>query len=97
MNERTPGDWKKVEGVGQYLWEIHATSPRGKSLPIARVGGGQRYREGNAEFIVRACNAHDDLVAALEAMVKTWDAYLTRPTGYPAYNKAVAALAKAKG
>jgi hypothetical protein len=26
----------------------------------------------NAAFIVRACNAHDDLVAALEAIDKSW-------------------------
>ena len=29
-------------------------------------------REANSEFIVRACNAHDELVAALQNIL-TWD------------------------
>jgi len=33
---------------------------------VSKSGGGTRI-EANAAFIVRACNAHDELVAALES------------------------------
>ena len=58
-------------------------------------------RDANAEFIVRACNAHDDLVAALEAIA---DQDLTYLNGMVTEGKismssifnARAALAKAR-
>lgn len=58
-------------------------------------------REANAAFIVRACNAHDDLVAALEMLVK-WGAASglgnsPRSKQWTMFESARATLAKAKG
>lgn len=50
-------------------------------------------RKSDAAFIVRACNAHDDLVSALDKLVGDMD-----PEGVnPEFNQARAALAKAQG
>ena len=55
--------------------------------------------QDNAAFIVRACNAHDDLVAALEAVLKAAD-WLNDPPldtfGAKAHKQARAALKQAK-
>lgn len=53
---------------------------------------------GKAEFIVRACNAHDDLVAALEGMIHEYrmmhdDSAMMEDAAFSEYQKA---LAKAK-
>ena len=53
-------------------------------------------REANSEFIVRACNAHLELVAALE-MSLDWLASYPGFGSEHAYNRARAALAKSKG
>ena len=54
------------------------------------------YAQANARFIVRACNAHDELLAACEAT-----ANLIEPIGRPdvqeAHDMARAAIAKAEG
>ena len=57
MSERTPGPWdRRMPGM--------VTGPDGRDIANAYY---HRFAyEANAEFIVRACNAHDDLVAALE-------------------------------
>ena len=52
----------------------------------------------NAAFIVRACNAHDDLVAALYAGLRHWHDTAGYPRKEPKWlAPARAALAKAKG
>jgi hypothetical protein len=43
------------------------------------------------------CAAAPELLEALKAMVNTWDAYMTSPKGYPAYQKAKDIIAKAEG
>lgn len=48
----------------------------------------------DAEFIVRACNAHDDLVAALDGLLA--DKYLSDPINNDRMAQARAALTKAK-
>jgi len=56
--------------------------------------------EANAAFIVRACNAHDELVAALEALESAHLFFKFSGIGdaeSEAIDLAVAALAKAKG
>lgn len=67
-------------------------------------------RKANAAFIVRACNAHDDVVAALSAIVSDYLGWAKKistngikwdcdtPEFIPAlYDQASAALAKARG
>lgn len=55
----------------------------------------------DAAFIVRACNAHDELVAACEEAIKAIELRISMQgaAGYlgNAYKKAKEALAKAKG
>lgn len=55
-------------GVHTY---IEARIGGGMVQEIASCGPteGEEGSEGNAEFIVRACNAHDDLVYALRTMI----------------------------
>ena len=55
--------------------------------------------EGDAAFIVRACNAHDDLLAACKAInewLGTDDAARALPTEPPWYNQLRAAIAAAE-
>lgn len=52
--------------------------------------------EGNAEFIVRACNCHDDLVVALDCMMAT-RRNADSEAGRLAEAAARAAIRKAKG
>ena len=73
---------------GDGIRSVIATCYRGN---LCDEHGGSH--EGNAKFIVTACNAHEELVAALNAMVSTWDCYLSNPSGYPAYQKAKKILA----
>jgi len=54
--------------------------------------------EANAEFIVRACNSHTELLEALELLVKEFHPLMTWNHGYDKlFNKASAAIAEAKG
>lgn len=64
-------------------WEVHEVRDDGEviSRGFCQVGGkginrGECYElfsEEDAEFIVRACNCHDELLAALKAMVASYD------------------------
>lgn len=63
-DQRTPGIWQ-VDSAGTYVEVIED----GESVAIANCEDNttmptERCR-ANAAFIVRACNAHDELVAAL--------------------------------
>ena len=60
MAEHTPPPWEIDEHDPAVIW-----GPDG--LRIASLTGSTIVAgEDNAAFIVRACNAHDDLVATLE-------------------------------
>jgi hypothetical protein len=52
-------------------------------------------QNANGEFIVRACNAHDGLLAALQRMVEVFDG--PGGTDSPACVAARAAIARAEG
>lgn len=72
-------------------------------LVVAKVVGWPeadmtRQPKETAEFIVRACNSHDELVAACKALVEwatDFEADDERTTSV--LNRAVAAIAKAEG
>lgn len=53
----------------------------------------------NAAFIVRACNAHDDLVAVVEKLTRLFAprTEMSLHLKIEVWNEAIAALAKAKG
>ena len=58
--QRTPGPWLTREAFASHpTW--HVLGPTGGC--VASLA-----RESNAAFIVRACNAHDDLLAALDVI-----------------------------
>lgn len=57
---RTPGPWKVFS-----FDEFRVEGPDGISILSPYRRSAEEFK-ANAEFIVRACNAHDDLVAALK-------------------------------
>lgn len=62
-NTGTP--WRKCVGTG--ATEIRGEASGGKSNPrVCRVLRDDLNSDENAEFIVTACNSHDQLVAALK-------------------------------
>jgi len=94
MTKHTETPWtlsepQAVHGIETY--EIH-WSADGEC--VAEIVHGK----DDAAFIVRACNAHDELVAALEALVRDYEEFDKYPTSdeHPLY-AARNALAKAKG
>lgn len=60
--EHTPTPWK-ASGNAVFR-DGHCLAMTGTDIWMPEV------EEANAAFIVRACNAHDDLVAALEAVAE---------------------------
>ncbi len=105
MDNRTPGPWRtgrtdmqSYSGDGEPFASIYCDDDRakihlGERLPyvIARCPGNDC--KANAEFIVRAVNSHEDLVAALE-----WALYQVEDGGFNSVKgrEAQAALAKAR-
>jgi hypothetical protein len=70
--KRTPTPWRasrarKSSNFGAYVAFVQTSDP---PSVLAKVSGGptddREVAEANAAFIVRAVNAHDDLVKALE-------------------------------
>ena len=106
MAEHAPGPWRvedyalEDDGAWFYLDTIYdAEGHFVCHTSYTQVwGGSDKYTRANAEFIVRACNSHDELLAILEL-------YLTQhkgasPTNTPCVcficSSARAAIAKAK-
>lgn len=73
---RTPGEWDVFEGYdGHQTIATMRSTNRTVSIVAPRHAEpcGHQATDANAAFIVRACNAHDDLVAALQAWVAWFD------------------------
>lgn len=74
--QHTPGPWRAGQTSSGAFIEVTYTTEQGVVEPIAtchqislpRSSDQRAQAKANAEFIVRACNAHDDLLAALEAL-----------------------------
>ena len=108
MAEHTPGPWIRCGylidsdcgRVGKHVVERICTVDTGPT---------HEESEANAEFIVRACNAHHDLLEACEDMMLFWNDLDERypdldTDGISGFNgnsdyvgRARAAIAKAKG
>ena len=97
--KHTPTPWRADSGpelsahIGPYVYGPD-------NVPVAyvdyqHVGDGALSNE-NAAFIVRACNAHDDLVAAVEELLEHLADNDPELSGSPLCGMARAALAKAK-
>lgn len=91
-------------------WETFSTRSNGEvciydkrkphQLVASAIQSDREYTAAdNAAFIVRACNAHDDLLAACKAInewLGTDDAARALPTEPPWYNQLRAAIAAAE-
>ena len=69
--QHTPTPWVMTRSVdrhdGEFDYGIHARDAKVLAEVFGRsASGGVLPAEANAAFIVRACNAHEDLVAALK-------------------------------
>ncbi len=113
MNEHTPEPWGYTEDAddgGGARFVIHSLPWTGEMI-AATSSHGPHYKphgpevqedEANARFIVRACNAHEDLLAACEAVEAQLlkDAEGCCPEKLerlrPLYDQVLAAIAKAK-
>lgn len=72
MSRHTPGPWKVANnGISGKktatfrIWRNDPLQADGENKGYACIAP-HVHGEANAAFIVRACNAHDDLLAALE-------------------------------
>lgn len=100
MTEHSPTPWLWVDLTGddETQWWLNSTS--GETILFAAEHRNLHIKNANAEFMIRAVNSHDDLVAALEELT---DAYLqlhasgVSVTNRSAYFRARNALAKARG
>lgn len=111
---KTPTPWRawRMPDDRPGLWEISADHPNGVQSHIATLKNDAMptESEANAALIVRAVNAHEALVSALEAIVKWADdnGLSKTPSGgfgvfrydgteYEVYTKARAAIRAARG
>lgn len=73
MPEHTPLPWynESNQRITAHVPGAFAVIIAQLEAKTTRYGGGVGWEERNAniEFIVRACNAHDELLAALEAVL----------------------------
>lgn len=89
--KHTPGPWS----FGEYTGSEDDCYIKGGETRI--LGAGKKLTKNNAEFIVRACNSHYDLLEALEAMLTVEEDLLAEDHEIDdAVMKAKAAIAKAK-
>ena len=78
MSKHTPGQWEVLERNNSKVipsFEIAVPTQTGGKMII-----GSFDRKADAELSVRACNCHDELVAALELCIAAADDILP-PTG----------------
>lgn len=70
---RTPGPWQVTSPIRKNSRKPTIATADRIPYAIATVCGGigEGAREANAAFIVRACNAHDDLVAAAKRVLSS--------------------------
>ena len=92
--KRTPGPWIHINpGQGNLIRDSHG---------VCIAGDGTAIRSpANAAFIVRACNVHEELLAALQNVLE-WakgsrGSKNTNPYGVPEVEAALKVLAKLQG
>ena len=96
----TPKPWY-VTGPAEPEWGLDPTQPEERDFDFQEIHGSDgdlvalAAGTANARFIVQAVNAHEELLAALEELLE-WE---SRMGGWdaPCWEKARAAIAKAKG
>ena len=93
----TPTPWYRADNLFAKKATILSRQPEMGTHVLTMNTNGLNW-EANAAFIIRCCNSHADLVAALESLVTAWDAFQDRGVAMTRkqFNDARAALAKAK-
>lgn len=87
-------------GISKYGSIVHYTDtnyPQGVAFATMTRSGTRGQGRVDAEFIVRACNNHDALLAALEHALALVTAADLGPSAKPAIAQYRAAIAAAKG
>jgi hypothetical protein len=72
MSAHTPGQFRVISAAGR----VEVAYAYGDAYGTAKLGTTDRpyaYRMEVADFIVRACNAHEELLAALGACIDSQD------------------------
>jgi hypothetical protein len=99
----TSGPWEIAAGSPYRIVRVVRSIRRADAVAthICDTANNKQTRtpeaEANARFIVRACNAHEELIAALKGLMRLFDrAYVAQPEDEE-YRAACAAIAKAKG
>ena len=102
----TPTPWKLNKAGSQKTIYINTADEEGLYLADLQNCQGTETTEANAEFIVRACNSHDDLVKALkEVKEQIGEVFYSQKQDNPEHDAAIdrivsvvgEALAKAEG
>lgn len=96
MSEHTPVPWEGFPPQDPTMIKTVFGYPGmddSERSPITFLGSGVK-RKANAEFIIRACNAHDDLLGALKQLSAALDEFDFDPALQAA---ARAAIANAEG
>lgn len=93
--KHTPTPWfRNIRANGKYPTIFAGRNQHVCSVSQQKTGD---EIEANIDFIVTACNAHEDLVAALRELVTHNDHQTGAAFNYKASEKAWAAIAKAEG
>lgn len=102
MNKHTPIPWHESNernAGGQLIDIVIRNKKRDPIALVSALGWDKKTSRANAEFIVRACNAHDDLLDACREMVEQYGGMIDGIVEEPAriaVEKAKDAIAKAK-
>lgn len=99
--KRTPGPWRVLDSDKLQVVRDIAGHTAAVAIASRRSVVMRDEAEANAQFIVKAVNAHAELVAALEAFVTQATKLSGFPAAYDPYSGALvaarAALSRAKG
>jgi len=91
---KTPGPWK-VSGCWGLEGKRITYVNEGSNFQVATTDGRKKEENGaNAEFIVRACNSHDDLLEACKEFVRKVECGEARSKR--SYQQMKAAISKAE-
>ena len=99
MSKHTPTPWEKCEAGDYSDYDGDSIILLGDDIScrVAAVFGADEKAEANAEFIVRAVNAHDALVTALKLLVRNGQKQGWTDKYQDDMNAALAAISKAEG
>jgi hypothetical protein len=102
VGSHTPVPWEVVPNDGtEPSILIRTTTGRHQDgeKDVCLIDDTSSESYANAVFIVRACNSHDDLLAALEAMLTQWKSWDLKgsPTDDEIMENAENAIRKARG